>query len=128
MTALVWFRRDLRVRDHPALRAALDEHDEVVPVFCLDDRLLHGRHASGPRTQFMLECLADLRRVAARARRRARDPPRARPSASCRGWRARPARDAVYFTRDVSPFARERGDACTRARASTASRRTRCPG
>ena len=29
-------------------------------VFCLDDRLLHGRHASGPRTQFMLECLTDL--------------------------------------------------------------------
>ncbi|CAN5696378.1 hypothetical protein BH24ACT25_BH24ACT25_05880 [soil metagenome] len=23
MTALVWFRRDLRVRDHPALREAL---------------------------------------------------------------------------------------------------------
>ena len=31
-----------------------------MPVFCLDDRLLHGRHASGPRTQFLLECLADL--------------------------------------------------------------------
>ena len=60
MTAIVWFRRDLRVRDHPALRAALDAHDEVVTVFCLDDRLLHGRHASGSRTQFMLECLADL--------------------------------------------------------------------
>ena len=53
MTALVWFRRDLRVRDQPALRAALDAHEEVVPVFCLDDRLLHGRHASGPRTQFI---------------------------------------------------------------------------
>jgi deoxyribodipyrimidine photo-lyase len=62
MTALVWFRRDLRVHDHPALRAALDTHDEIVPVFCFDDRLLHGRHASGPRTQFMLECLADLDR------------------------------------------------------------------
>ena len=55
MTALVWFRRDLRVHDHPALRAALDAHERVVPVFCLDDRLLHGRHASGPRTQFLLE-------------------------------------------------------------------------
>ena len=30
------------------------------PVFCFDDRLLHGRHASGPRTQFLLECLAEL--------------------------------------------------------------------
>ena len=60
MTAIVWFRRDLRVHDHPALRAALAGDERVVPVFCLDDRLLHGRHASGPRTQFLLECLADL--------------------------------------------------------------------
>ena len=51
MTALLWFRRDLRVADHVALHAAV-EHDRVVPVFCLDDRLLDGRHASGPRTQF----------------------------------------------------------------------------
>ena len=39
MTALVWFRRDLRVGDHPALRAALERHDRVVPVFCFDERL-----------------------------------------------------------------------------------------
>jgi deoxyribodipyrimidine photo-lyase len=67
MTAIVWFRRDLRVRDHPALRAAVAEADGVVPAFCFDDRLLHGRHASGPRTQFLLECLAGPRPVAARA-------------------------------------------------------------
>ncbi len=60
VVAIVWFRRDLRVHDHPALRAALAAHERIVPVFCLDDRLLHGRHASGPRTQFLLECLADL--------------------------------------------------------------------
>lgn len=60
MTALLWLTRDLRVHDNPALRAALDEGAGVVPVFCLDDRLLHGRHASGPRTQFLLECLDDL--------------------------------------------------------------------
>lgn len=60
MVALVWFRRDLRVHDHPALCAALAGHEQVVPVFCLDDRLLHGRHASGPRTAFLLESLTDL--------------------------------------------------------------------
>jgi deoxyribodipyrimidine photo-lyase len=60
MTAIVWFRRDLRVHDHPALTAALGAGDPVVPVFCLDRRLLRGRHASGPRTQFLLECLEDL--------------------------------------------------------------------
>ena len=60
MTAIVWLRRDLRVRDHPALTAALGAGTPVVPVFCVDPRLLHGRHASGSRTQFLLECLEDL--------------------------------------------------------------------
>src|SRR3954451_2575456 len=59
-TAIVWFTRDLRVHDHPALRAALDEADCVIPFFCFDDRLLHGGRASGLRTQFILECVADL--------------------------------------------------------------------
>src|SRR5919202_134361 len=39
-TAIVWYRRDLRLHDHPALRAALDGFDRVVPVFVLDDAVL----------------------------------------------------------------------------------------
>jgi deoxyribodipyrimidine photo-lyase len=33
---IVWFRRDLRVGDHPALNAAIEGSDEIVPVFILD--------------------------------------------------------------------------------------------
>jgi deoxyribodipyrimidine photo-lyase len=32
-TAIVWFRRDLRLADNPALRAALQAHDRVLPVY-----------------------------------------------------------------------------------------------
>ncbi|MGB0134750.1 cryptochrome/photolyase family protein [Dokdonella sp.] len=32
-TALVWFRRDLRLADNPALTAALEAYDRVLPVF-----------------------------------------------------------------------------------------------
>ena len=32
-TALVWFRLDLRLRDNPALAAALDAHARVLPVY-----------------------------------------------------------------------------------------------
>jgi deoxyribodipyrimidine photo-lyase len=32
-TALVWFRRDLRLADNPALRRAASEHEQVVPVY-----------------------------------------------------------------------------------------------
>ncbi|OBF67003.1 deoxyribodipyrimidine photolyase [Mycobacterium sp. 852002-51971_SCH5477799-a] len=38
MPALLWFRRDLRVHDHPALVAA-SENDEVLACFVLDPRL-----------------------------------------------------------------------------------------
>ncbi|HDS1076036.1 TPA: deoxyribodipyrimidine photo-lyase, partial [Stenotrophomonas maltophilia] len=31
--ALVWFRRDLRLQDNPALQAALDAGHDVVPVY-----------------------------------------------------------------------------------------------
>ena len=98
MTAIVWFRRDLRLHDHPALRAALDAHDEVIPVFCLDDRLLHGRHASGPRTQFLLECLAELPLEILRGRPEEEIPKLAKQRGA----------DEVHFTGDVSPFARRR--------------------
>ena len=34
--SIVWFRRDLRISDHPALVAAIESSDEIVPVFILD--------------------------------------------------------------------------------------------
>jgi len=35
-TAIVWFRRDLRLADNPALDRARNDHDRVVPVFIWD--------------------------------------------------------------------------------------------
>jgi len=35
---IVWFRQDLRLSDNPALRAALRDCDEVLPVFIDDER------------------------------------------------------------------------------------------
>jgi deoxyribodipyrimidine photo-lyase len=32
-TAIVWFRRDLRLSDNPALSAALENHENIVPVY-----------------------------------------------------------------------------------------------
>ncbi|MGH3353740.1 MAG: cryptochrome/photolyase family protein [Nocardioides sp.] len=37
---VLWFRRDLRLLDHPALLAAAEDGAEVVPLFILDERLL----------------------------------------------------------------------------------------
>lgn len=37
--SVVWFRRDLRIHDNPAVLAALDGVDEVVPLFVVDPAL-----------------------------------------------------------------------------------------
>ena len=39
-TSIIWFRRDLRISDHPALLAAIEEADAIVPVFILDKTLI----------------------------------------------------------------------------------------
>jgi deoxyribodipyrimidine photo-lyase len=110
--AILWLRRDLRLHDHPALRAASDGDGPLVPVFCLDPRLLSGRHASGPRSQFLLECLADLgeslrRRGSGLVVRHGR-PEQVLP-ALVRELDA----SRVFWTCDVSPFATQRDQVVT---------------
>jgi deoxyribodipyrimidine photo-lyase len=110
VTALVWFRRDLRLHDQPALRAALAAHDAIVPVFCLDDRLLHGRHASGPRTQFLLEALHDLD-TGLRERGGGLVLRRGRPERELPLLARETGASAVYISEEVTPYGRSRDGA-----------------
>jgi deoxyribodipyrimidine photo-lyase len=107
VTALVWFRRDLRLHDHPALRAALDAHDRVIPVFVLDDRLLHGRHASGVRTQFLLECLTELDQ-ALRVRGSGLVIRHGNPAREVARLAEETGASEVHVSTDVTPFAKHR--------------------
>ncbi len=59
-TAIVWFRRDLRLHDHPALDRAIEDFERVVPLYVIDDALLAGRWASANRAWFLGEALASL--------------------------------------------------------------------
>ncbi|MGF0175692.1 cryptochrome/photolyase family protein [Streptomyces sp. Marseille-Q5077] len=58
--AVVLFTADLRLHDHPPLRAALAAADQVVPLFVRDP----GVHAAGfdvpNRSAFLADCLTDL--------------------------------------------------------------------
>ncbi len=37
-TSIIWFRRDLRINDHPALLAAIESAEQVIPLFILDKK------------------------------------------------------------------------------------------
>jgi deoxyribodipyrimidine photo-lyase len=60
--SIMVFTRDLRIRDNPALAAAVDDGDEVVPLFVLDDAVLATAHGRPNRLGFLLESLTDLDR------------------------------------------------------------------
>ncbi|CAA9497864.1 MAG: Deoxyribodipyrimidine photolyase [uncultured Solirubrobacteraceae bacterium] len=107
MTALVWFRRDLRVFDHPSLAAAMRAHDRVVPVFVLDARLIHGRFPSPARTEFLLAALRELR-DALRDRGGDLIVRHGRPEVELVALAAETGSEEVFFASDVSPFAMSR--------------------
>jgi deoxyribodipyrimidine photo-lyase len=103
-TAVVWFRRDLRVHDHPPLAAALAEHANIVPLFVLDERLVNGRFRSANRTQYLLDCLGALNaqldgRLAVR---------HGRPERVVAEVAAEAGAACVYAAGDVSDYARAR--------------------
>ncbi|WP_025762728.1 DASH family cryptochrome [Dyadobacter tibetensis] len=63
--SIVWFKTDLRVHDNETLIRALEQSDEVIPVFCFDMRQFrltsYGTQKTGAfRAQFILESVADL--------------------------------------------------------------------
>lgn len=56
--SIIWFRRDLRINDNPALLAALAESDEIIPVFILDPTLI--KSAGSKRLAYLGQSLHHL--------------------------------------------------------------------
>lgn len=58
--AIWWIRRDLRLSDNQALTAALNQADDVIPVFILDPKLLTSASVGEKRVAFLFEGLRSL--------------------------------------------------------------------
>ncbi|MFJ3583345.1 cryptochrome/photolyase family protein [Streptomyces sp. NPDC090127] len=58
--SVVLFTSDLRVHDHPPLRAALEGAHEVVPLFVRDPAVDRAGFAAPNRLAFLADCLTDL--------------------------------------------------------------------
>ncbi len=106
MASVIWFRRDLRVHDHPALLAAM-EAGPVAPLFLVDDRLIHGRWPSPNRVAFLLESLRALD-AELRARGTLLHVRRGRPAEVVPGFAAEVGAEHVFASRDYGPYARRR--------------------
>ena len=60
---VVWHRDDLRIADNPALAAAADESDPILPLFVFDPAFYDERGAAcDARVEFLHDCLRDLDR------------------------------------------------------------------
>lgn len=126
-TAIVWFRRELRVHDLPALHDAQGAARRVIPVFVLDPVLLGGRFASGARTRFMLDCLRELDE-ALRARNSGLVVREGEPAHELAVLARETGSDAVYWTGDAAPFARARDRRVTEALRAIDVEPRPCPG
>lgn len=62
---LVWFKNDLRLRDHLPLTQALADAEEIIPFYCFEDKFYQESFFNLPKTgaaraQFILESLTEL--------------------------------------------------------------------
>ena len=103
-TSVLWLRRDLRLADHPALLAAMDAADEVLPVFVLDD-VLYNR-SGPPRLAFLHGCLRELQTRTGGALRVLRG----RPEQVIPDVVQRTGARSVHVSSDHAPYGRSRDD------------------
>lgn len=111
-TALMLFRRDLRIDDNTALNAALTHAEVVIPCFIFDPRQVtqKNRYRSIPALQFMIESLDDLSK--ALAKRGGHLHTLYGVSEEVVGSIMQEhVIDAIFVNRDYTPFSRVRDDA-----------------
>lgn len=109
MTSVVWFRRDLRLHDHPALTAAQAVGDRIAPLFVIDERLLAGRFRSANRLWFMRGSVSSLA-DALEARGAPLTIVRGDPSEVVPEFAAAVGAGRVVASRDYTPYGRARDD------------------
>ncbi|MGW6536878.1 cryptochrome/photolyase family protein [Streptomyces sp. NPDC055051] len=105
--AVVLYTSDLRVHDHPPLRAAAQGAEEVVPVFVRDPAVDRTGFAAPNRLAFLADCLEDLDRALAERGGRlvVRD---GDTVAEVRELVRRTEADEVHMAAGVTAFARRR--------------------
>jgi deoxyribodipyrimidine photo-lyase len=66
MTTILWFKRDLRIADHPALARAAAVGGAVLPLYVVEPEYWRLPDTSHRQWAFAAECLAELREALGR--------------------------------------------------------------
>ena len=103
----MWFRRDLRVADHPALDEAVTHFTRVACLYVLDDGLLDGRHRSPRRLAFLRHSLLALS-ASLEERGGVLVVRRGRPEEVVPAFARELNAGAVFVSRDYTPYGRRR--------------------
>ncbi|VEG53745.1 deoxyribodipyrimidine photo-lyase [Mycolicibacterium aurum] len=104
MPAVLWFRRDLRLADLPALQAAAESDGDVIACYVLDPRL---KSSSGARRlQYLYDALRDLHESLDGRLLVTRGDPKTRIPALVKAVDA----TSVHVSEDHTPFGRRRDD------------------
>ena len=123
-TSVLWFRRDLRLADHPALVAAVEAagDDGVLALFVLDDRLAGPSGAN--RLAFLADSLRDLDASMGGGRLVVRhgDPVEVVPAVAAEVGAA-----SVHVSADFGPYGRRRDEDVERALSGVPFVRTGSP-
>ncbi|RKT79890.1 deoxyribodipyrimidine photo-lyase type I [Terracoccus luteus] len=106
--AILWFRRDLRLHDHPALLAAIEAADEVLPLFVIDPHLMS---RGTPRSERLLASLAALGKDTRDTLVIRRGDPVEVVARVAKQAGAR----TVHVSRETTPYGRERDEAVEKA-------------
>ena len=104
---LFWHRRDLRIVDNIGLAAARDRTAKIIGVFCLDPGILENGDVAPARVTFLIGSLRALQEDYAKAGSQLiilKGNPAERLPTIAKALQAK----AVFWNKDVEPYARER--------------------
>lgn len=107
MTAIFWFRRDLRLEDNTALQQALRENRQVIPVFIFDTHILEELPRNDARLTFIYQRLEQLHRQLLQAGS-GLVVQQGEPLKVWQNLLRDYQPNAVYFNADYEPYARQR--------------------
>jgi deoxyribodipyrimidine photo-lyase len=116
-TSILWFRRDLRLADNPALAAAVAAADDVLPLFVVDPALW--RPAGVPRRSYLTASLRALgEQIGSSVVVRSGDPASVVPAVA-----AEVGADSVFVSADFGPYGARRDERVAAALAEHDDRR-----